>query len=223
MTRYVSYLRVSSKGQVQGDGFERQRQTILKRMGTEPMAEFAEEGVSGTTDSLARPALSRLLQYLLETDPQTKTVVIERADRLARDLVVSELLIRQFAEAGITIIEAEGGNDLTAGSDNPTAKLIRQILSALSEWEKTSIVNKLRAARNRTRATRGRCEGRKPYGTLDHERPVVADMVRLSRAGLTTREIAAALNADGTLTRMGGQWRHSTVAAVLSREGVGRE
>jgi DNA invertase Pin-like site-specific DNA recombinase len=218
--KYVSYLRVSSKGQINGDGFERQRIAIQKRMGAEPMAEFAEEGISGTTDSLARPALSRLLQYLLEEDTSTKVVVIERADRLARDLVVSELLIRQFAEMGITVIEAEGGNDLTAGSDNPTAKLIRQILAALSEWEKTSIVNKLRAARNRTRAANGRCEGRKPYGSHEHEQPVVKEMVKLSRAGLTTREIAAAMNADGVRTRMGGEWRHGTVAAVLQREAV---
>lgn len=218
--RYVSYLRVSSKGQINGDGFERQRIAIRNRMGHEPMAEFAEEGISGTTDSIARPALSRLLQYLLEQDTQTKIVVIERADRLARDLVVSELLIRQFAEAGITVIEAEGGNDLTADSDNPTAKLIRQILAALSEWEKSSIVNKLRAARNRTRATRGRCEGRKPYGALDNERPVVEKIMNMTYEGLTTRQIAAALNTSGVKTRMGGEWRHSTVAAVLTRTEV---
>ena len=218
--RYVSYLRVSSKGQINGDGFERQRIAIRNRMGHEPMAEFAEEGISGTTDSLARPALSRLLQYLLEQDTQTKIVVIERADRLARDLVVSELLIRQFAEAGITVIEAEGGNDLTADSDNPTAKLIRQILAALSEWEKSSIVNKLRAARNRTRATRGRCEGRKPYGALDNERKHIEEMRRLRDEGLTTRQIASSMNTKGVRTRMGRDWHHSTVAAVLGREEV---
>jgi DNA invertase Pin-like site-specific DNA recombinase len=220
---YVTYLRVSSKHQVQGDGFDRQRETIQKRMeATYPdavhMAEFTEDGVSGTTDLINRPALTRLCQYAMERGGITM-IVVEKSDRLARDLVVSELLLRQFSEMGITVIEAEGGTNLTAGNgDNPTAKLIRQILAAVSEFEKSSIVLKLRSARNRTRARTGRCEGRKPYGAIKGEEETVERIRQYRSSGMTTREIAAALNADSVRTRSGGEWRHSVVASVLNRQ-----
>ena len=37
-----------------------------------------------------------------------------------------------------------------------------RILGAVAQFEKAALVAKLRAARNRVRAERGRCEGRKP-------------------------------------------------------------
>ena len=44
---------------------------------------------------------------------------------------------------------------------SPTAELVRQILGAVSQFEKAALVAKLRHARERRRATYGRCEGRK--------------------------------------------------------------
>jgi hypothetical protein len=40
--------------------------------------------------------------------------------------------------------------------------MVRQILGAVSQFEKAGLVAKLRHARERKRATVGRCEGRKP-------------------------------------------------------------
>jgi hypothetical protein len=40
--------------------------------------------------------------------------------------------------------------------------MVRQILGAISQFEKASLVAKLRHARDRKRAELGRCEGRKP-------------------------------------------------------------
>jgi len=216
---YVSYLRVSSRHQVAGDGFDRQRTAIASRM-TEHnhLAEFTEDGVSGTAELINRPALTKLCQFIVEHG-NIQAVVVEKSDRLARDLVVSELLLRQFTEMGVAVIEAEGGTDLTAGSDNPTAKLIRQILAAVSEFEKSSIVTKLRVARNRARARTGRCEGRKPYGAYTGEEAVVQRMKAWRKGGMTTRQIAEALNADGIRPRSGGTWKHSVIAAVVKRGG----
>lgn len=222
--RTVSYLRVSSKQQTEGDGFERQRAAIERwneQHGADHMAEFREEGVSGTTEVINRPALTRLVSYCLEHAP-IHAVVVEKADRLARDLIVSEMLIRQFAELGIKVIEAEGGNDLTAGTDNPTATLIRQVLAAVAQFEKSSIVSKLRAARNRKRALTGRCEGGIPYGGKPGEEKVVALIGLLRRDGMTIREIAAALDARGVPTRTGKPWAVATVGRIVSRARVSR-
>ena len=215
----VSYLRVSSKHQVAGDGFERQRIAISQwntAHNAAHLAEFVEEGVSGTTEIINRPALTRLVSFILEHG-NIQAIIVEKADRLARDLITNELLLRQFVTMGVKVIEAEGGNELTSGNDsNPTAVLVRQILAAVAQFEKSSIVSKLRAARNRRRAETGRCEGRKPYGHTAAEQRVVNRIAELR--DLPTREIAAILDAEGFPTRGGGErWRHSTVASIRNR------
>ena len=80
----------------------------------------------------------------------------------------------------VRVIECEGGNNIRESSD-PTAKMVRQILGAVSEFEKNSIVLKLRTARKRMKAELGRCEGRKPYGDRAGEAEVVALMKSLRR------------------------------------------
>ena len=95
----VSYLRVSGKGQVDGDGFPRQRETIAryaKAAGFELVGEFRDEGVSGTKDLDAREGLSDLLARIRSNG--VRLVLVERADRLARDLIVGELILNQFRE-----------------------------------------------------------------------------------------------------------------------------
>ncbi|MCC7063389.1 MAG: recombinase family protein, partial [Planctomycetes bacterium] len=133
--RAVRYLRVSGKGQVGGDGFPRQRTAIAAfaaAKGIDVVQEFRDEGVSGTLGLADRPGLTALLEAV--TAAGINTVLVERADRLARDLVESELLLRTFREQGIRVVEAEGGTDLTNGSDdgNPTGVLIRQVLAAVA-------------------------------------------------------------------------------------------
>ena len=84
----VSYLRVSGASQVEGDAFPRQRKAIAARaaaLGLELVGEFADEGVSG-----ARPLVER--EGLMAALASGATVVlVERADRLARDLIEGEL------------------------------------------------------------------------------------------------------------------------------------
>lgn len=222
--RALAYLRVSSRGQVDGDGFARQEAAVeewANRAGAVLLGVFREEGISGTTELLNRPALNRLIERILEGG--VNVVVVEKADRLARDLIVSEMLLRQFAQLGVKVIEAEGGNDLTAGdSGNPTARLVRQVLAAVSEFEKSSIVSKLRSARNRRRAETGRCEGNKPYGVKGGEAEVVRVVKRLRSEGLTVRQIAEELDSRGIVSRSGGKWSPSVVARI-ARRGEGGE
>lgn len=219
-----AYLRVSGKGQLEGDGFPRQREKIhawAKANGAEISAEFREEGISGTSELADRPALTDLFAAIMGNG--VRLVVIEKADRLARDLIVSELLIRQFVDIGVKVIEAEGGTDLTAGNDdNPTAKLIRQILAAVAEFDKTSIVLKLKAARTRRRRETGRCEGVKPFGTFPGEPETIERMRQLrrkvpGRQRASFAKIAEVLQAEGYPTRSGKPWAASSVRDILAK------
>src|SRR3954471_8010712 len=74
--------------------------------------------------------------------------------------MTQELGILALIKRGVRVLTANG-DDLTDESD-PSRKMMRQIAGAFAEYEKARLVAKLRVARNRVRAERGRCEGRKP-------------------------------------------------------------
>lgn len=218
-----SYLRVSGKGQVEGHGFIRQREAVqryAKAHGLEVAREFRDEGVSGAKELADRDGLAALLDALESNGVQT--VLVERADRLARDLLVSEVILGRFRDLGVRVIGADSGTDLTVGDDDPTRVLIRQVLGAVAQFEKSVIVLKLRAARDRVRRLKGRCEGRPPFGTLRGEREVVDRIFALRRKPrggrrLSVAKVAARLNDEGIPTRHGGLWKPGTVWAVLQR------
>lgn len=215
----LSYLRVSGLGQVDGDGFDRQREAIVKcaaMQGAEIVEEYRDEGVSGRTELENRPGLAACLAHI-ETNG-VRMVIVESSDRLARDAVVSELIIRQFQKLGCKIISANGNTDLTAGDDsNPTAKLIRQILACVAEFDRSVTVLKLKVARQRLKAQGARMEGQKPYGDHPGELETLTEIRGLRAEGATTDGIANHLNLCGTLTRSGKPWRGSTVRKILAR------
>jgi len=219
----VSYLRVSGKGQIDGDGFDRQRDAVAKfakRQRLELVGEYSDGGVSGTTDLDNRPGLAALIDRIESNG--VRVVLVENASRLARDLMVQEIILEQLRKLGVQVIEADGGNDLTVASSDPTATLIRQVLGAVSQFEKSVLVLKLRAARQRLRTKAGKCEGRKAYGERPGEAEIVDRILQLRRKPvkgerLSFQAIADTLNADGVATRQGGAWRPSTIQNICAR------
>src|SRR5205814_9163050 len=105
--------------------------------------EYRDEGVSGSKDALDRPGLTDLFVALKSNG--VRLVIVENATRIARDLMISEIILAEFRRLGVKVVSADGGVDLTLGNDDPTGMLVRQILAAVSEWEKCLIVQKLRA------------------------------------------------------------------------------
>ena len=82
--------------------------------------------------------------------------------------MTQELGILALIQRGVRVLTANG-DDLTDSSD-PSRKMMRQIAGAFHEYEKARLVAKLKAARERTRAAKGKCEGRKVLGR-DQSRP----------------------------------------------------
>lgn len=224
----LSYLRVSGRGQVDGDGFPRQRDAVARYArahGVEIVGEYLDEGVSGTRDLDDREGLGQLFEHIRSNG--VRLVLVERADRLARDLLVSEVLLAQFRDLGVRVVAADSDTDLTAADEDATRVLIRQVLGAVSQFEKSAIVSKLRAARMRKRRQTGRCEGRKPFGAHPGEEAVLARMRQLhrkprGRAPLSFGAIAAQLNAERLPTRTGARWRAGTVRRILMRSPTDR-
>ena len=151
-----------------------------------------------------------------------RIVLVERAYPVARDLLVGEVILSQFRERGIRVIEAASGNELTADDGDPTKVLIRQLLGAVAQFDKSVVVSKLRAARDRHRTKHGRCEGRKPYGVLDGEAAVLDQIVAMRRKPrygrrMSFQKIADALNVAGLCARYGGEWKAATIRNIVAR------
>jgi DNA invertase Pin-like site-specific DNA recombinase len=213
MKRAFAYLRVSGKGQVEGDGFPRQLEAIKKYAATHEIKlakVYKEEGVSGTTDWENRPSFAEMMTALMSNG--TQIVLVERLDRLARDLMVQESIIADFKRKGLEIVSV---SEPDLCSDDPSRVLMRQMMGAFFQYEKASLVAKLRGARKRMRANTGRCEGRKPYGHHDGELPILKRMKSLRASDMAVDTIAATLNAEGLKTRSGGLWYGATINRIL--------
>jgi DNA invertase Pin-like site-specific DNA recombinase len=211
------YLRVSGKGQIDGDGQDRQQDSILafcaKNNLPSPLF-FFEAGVSGTVEALDRPQFAAML----EAKPDC--IIVERMDRLARDLMVSEFLLRECRQRHIPVYAADQGDlrNIAEDGGDPTRVLLRQILGAVAEWEKSALVMKLRKARDRKRLETGHCEGPIPFGVTAEEKLAQEEM-RMARAqGASFTRIAQVANQLGRRRRDGKSWTKGSVYQVIARQ-----
>ena len=220
MTSVFAYLRVSGRSQAADgrDGLRRQEEAIRRYAAAHGLSVarvFAERGVSGTAAGDDRPRWVEMLAEIMADGVQT--IVVEKLDRLARDLLVQEHIISDLRRRGITLISAAEPDLL---QDDPTRKLLRQIVGAIAEYEKTMLVAKLKAARKRIRDRGERCDGAKPYGghaDRPAEAGVLARMREMRAGGYSLEAIAEALNGEGVPSRRGQRWHASAVRLILVR------
>lgn len=216
--RVFGYLRVSGVSQLDGDGLPRQRIAIeayAQSHDLEIVEVFEERGISGTKDLEHRPALQELYSRIVESG--VKHIIIEKLDRIARDLLVQETIMCDLKKKGIELISTMEP-DLCG--DEPSRKLVRQIFGAIAEYDRALITLKLNGARKRIRDAGGKAEGVYPYGS-DPKRPEEAETLALMRSirdgGDTYERVAERLNVLGWTGRHGGEWKTATVAKILRR------
>ena len=160
----VAYLRTSSptnanKGlAADKDSDKRQRAAVAgfaTANGYEIVAEFYDV-VSGADPIDQRPGFKAMLDRIAGNG--VRMILVESPDRFARDLTV-QLAGHDYLKARRRA--GAGQRARLLPEDTPTAVLVRQVLGAISQFEKTSLVAKLKAARDRKRAATGKCGGRK--------------------------------------------------------------
>jgi len=217
----VAYLRVSSKGQTNGDGFERQ-EDVINRYASKHNVEVKRvfrEDVSGVTSETDRPAFQEMISELLKNG--CRTVVVERLDRLAREYRIQETLLIYLASKGITLINAATEEDVTeAIMADPMKKALIQMQGVFSELEKNLLVKKLRVARERKRAVNGKCEGRKSYSERAPEVLQEVKALRRKKKGHSRRsfsQIAEILNNKGFRNSVGNIFTGKGVSSLYSR------
>ena len=217
-------MRTSSAANVGSDkdSDKRQRAAIdafAKRERLDVVAEFYDADVSGADPIETRPGFAALLDRIEGNG--VRTVLVEDASRFARQLIVQEAGIIALIERGVRVLTASG-DDLTA-TDDPFKVAMRQIAGVFAQLEKARLVGKLKAARDRKRATGAKVEGRRSLAEID-ERDHGGAMLTLARKLRRTRpkggkrslrEIAGQLEAAGFVSRSGKRYAPTAVARML--------
>jgi DNA invertase Pin-like site-specific DNA recombinase len=215
----VAYFRTSSATNVGADKDSERRQrdavqAYAKATRLTVTEAFYDAAVSGADPVDQRPGFVALLEHCSEHG--VTTILVENASRFARDLAVQLTGHALLRERGIELIPVDAPTYFT--DPTPTAEMVRQILGAVAQFEKASLVAKLRHARERKRTETGRCEGRPPVPAA-----VVAEVRRLARRNPKTgktrslREIAAALAALGHLSPSGRPYFAGSIRHMLDQ------
>jgi DNA invertase Pin-like site-specific DNA recombinase len=179
---------------------------------------YYDAAVSGADPIDARPGFRALLAHLAE-HPDVRTILVENASRFARDLAVQLTGHSLLKQRGIELIPVDAPNHFI--DETPTATMVRQILGAVSEFEKASIVLKLRAARERKRATGAKVEGRKSHAEANPNAVALARKLhrkdRTTGKRLSYRDIASTMAEQGHLAASGKPYGPSAIQSMLSR------
>ncbi|MBT7755433.1 MAG: recombinase family protein [Candidatus Magasanikbacteria bacterium] len=211
----VAYYRTSSATNVgpDKDSLKRQQDAVTSYAdsnGLELVGQVHEQ-VSGAMPVDARDGFLQVLD--IATTGDAPTVLVENASRFARDLAVQIAGHDMLQAQGVELVPVDAPTFFV--DETPTAVMVRQVLGAVSQFEKASTVLKLKAARDRKRAETGRCEGRKP---------VPAETVKLAKrlarrspkgGKLSLRAIAAELAEQGHLATSGQPYHAGSVRHML--------
>jgi DNA invertase Pin-like site-specific DNA recombinase len=220
----LAYLRTSSKTNVGEDKDSDKRQmaairAYARHAGYEiVLPPYYDAAITGADAIDARPGFAAMLQYLADHQ-EIRTILVETASRFARDLMLQETGYHLLKTRGIDLIAVDSPESFV--SDTPTAVLVRQVLGAISQFEKSMLVNKLRGARARKKAAAGKCEGRKSHAELRPEVVKLARSLRYENRRLrirrSYRQIAVALAVAKHYSASGKPFGPSAIKSMLTR------
>ena len=202
-TKCVSYYRTSSLTNTgeEKDSLKRQKYVVNRfcnKNGYEIENEFYDT-LSGDREILSRPKFVEMMEFCESSN--IKTIVFENTTRFSRDLICSETGYEYLKGLGYTLISSESPESFV--DDSPTSVLIRRVLSCLSDFEKNSIVEKLRGSRIRKRSVNkekgivtrnrdGKVEGRKRILEIHPE--LESLILKLRKKGLSWVNISKTLS-----------------------------
>ena len=181
-------------------------------------------GTRGTTTK--RPGWADVLNAL--EDGQGDGVVVRELERLSRDVLVQEQLMRDAWELDREVLStAPSEADLRDDPEDPTRRLIRIIIGAVHAHNRDMTVLRLQRGKRRKQQRGGFLGGTPRYGYQAIEGELAPDPIEQDsiwrirvlhqEGGLSLREIIVALEGEGIPAKRGGAWHPTTVARVLRR------
>jgi DNA invertase Pin-like site-specific DNA recombinase len=219
----IGYVRVSTDRQAEtGVSLDAQAEKI-RAMAVVHSAELIDVIVDGgeSAKSLQRPGMAQLLA--LVDSKQVQAVIVAKLDRLTRSVRDLCELLERFEKRGVSLISV--AESLDTGS--AAGRLVINIMTAVSQWEREAIGERTRDALSHKRAN-GERVGNIHYGYRlaadgahvepdDAEQAVLAAIRDLRARHRSLREVACALNERGCRTRRGSAWRHEYVKNAIEQ------
>lgn len=153
----IAYYRVSTTDQ----SIEAQRQAL----GGGFDKEFMDEGVSGAVLSVDRPGFGALLSYVREGD----AICVYAIDRLGRDALDVQTVIRKLLEKGVTV-DVRGLGPIGRG----VGELVVAVLAQMADMERQRIKERCDAGRAAAKASLA-LTGKTHRGKASLGRPVAHD------------------------------------------------
>ncbi|MCL1883806.1 MAG: recombinase family protein [Defluviitaleaceae bacterium] len=244
MINVVSYRRVSTEKQViEGEGLDIQLDRIkafCKQNGynliLDENTDFVDEGISGAKETVDRPGIMNLLAYCKEHSIQY--VVIDKVDRLSRELFQQLFIEKQLLVYGTEIIfSAQETLNSTSETDKAMITLMRQMMGAFAEFERTLINQRLTDGKNKKAHKGDKPAGRQPFGYSyandrkatvinEAEAKIVRAMYNYRARGFSLEQIAMYFNTvitdeqrDGfNVVNRNRKWSHRSVHAILTND-----
>ncbi|HEX8384086.1 MAG TPA: recombinase family protein [Sphingomonas sp.] len=158
----ISYYRVSTGDQsveaqrhALGGGFDR---------------EFEDVGVSGAVRAEDRPGFAKLLQFVREGD----TLYLYSIDRLGRDALDVQAMVRHLLDMGVTL-DVRGLGVIGRG----VGELVVAVLAQMADMERQRIKERCESGRAAARASLA-VTGRTHKGKASLGRPTAADATEVA-------------------------------------------
>lgn len=214
------YARVSTEEQAT-EGFSIQAQiedieTYAKRNNMEIVARYVDEGVSGKNIS-GRPEMKRLLKDI--ENKEFRMVIVYKIDRISRKSKDALEIAERCEQANVSLISIKENFDIAT----PMGKMIFQIMSNFSEFERNSIVDRAKMGMLQ-RAKQGLYNGGRVFGYESINKELVvneeeAHVIRLifdyAEQDLGYKAIVSRLNAMGYKTKRGAYFSINTIKTIL--------
>src|ERR1700730_17988130 len=219
----IGYARVSTDKQAdRGVSLESQTEKI-RAMTVVHSADLADIIVEAgeSAKSLNRLGMQRLLA--LVDLGEVNAVIVAKLDRLTRSVKDLCELLERFDRRGVALISVAESLDTSSAA----GRLVLNIMTAVSQWEREAIGERTRDAMRHKR-TQSERVGNIAFGYRlapdgkhvepdPGEQTVLTDIRKLRGSGISLRKIAATLNRRALTTRRGTAWRLEHVARICAR------
>lgn len=209
--------------------FDSMRAAIVARGGRTIVATFEDADAHG--DDAERPGLWAAVAALRRGDE----LWIDDPKRLARDLMLGEVIRKEVASRGATVVSVKMATDSTLEGE-----MVRKILAVIAEYEKKANAMLTASRMRRHQSTGRRMSAALPYGMMaDHngpsilgrdgverparmipnpdEQPTVARILAMAAAGKRPPTIKAILEGEGVLCRGKATWNRNTIQGIIDR------
>jgi DNA invertase Pin-like site-specific DNA recombinase len=167
--RVALYLRVSTTEQTV-ENQRRELEAVAERHGWNVVAVFTDAGISGSKGGEKRPRYDRLCRGIARRE--FDEVAAWSVDRLGRSLQELVTFLGELRAKGIDLYLHQEGLD----TGTPSGKAMFQMLVVFAEFERSMIVERVKAGLSRARS-QGKRLGR---------RPISVDVVERIQAQLAT-------------------------------------